>query len=274
MAQFEQTLRCGRGHSYDIAKEGYVNLLLANQKASGAPGDTKAMAISRRYFLEQGHYAPLSEAINTIVREQIAGNETTGIRILDAGCGEGYYGNRLQKALPPGAEAYGLDISKESIKLGASYYKQVSFVVASLHQTLPFAEASFEMILNIFAPRHPGEFARVLRLGGRVLVVVPAEGHLAALHDALGLAQIDGDKERRTTGDFAGALQVSRTETLRYKRVLPADDVQHLIQMTPTFWQLSEAGRTSAKTLGILEIEFAFTLLEFKHTSEPMSEIE
>jgi 23S rRNA (guanine745-N1)-methyltransferase len=268
-----QTLRCGRGHSYDIAKEGYVNLLLANQKASAAPGDTKAMAISRRCFLEQGHYAPLSEAINLIVREQIARNETKAIRILDAGCGEGYYGDRLQKNLPPGTAAYGLDISKESIKLGASHYKQISFVVASLHQNLPFIEASFEVILNIFAPRHPAEFARVLRPDGRVLVVVPAEGHLAALHDALGLAQIDGDKERRTTADFVGALEVSRTETLRYKRVLPAEDVRHLIQMTPTFWQLSEAGRTSAKTLGSLEIEFAFTLLELMHTSEPTLEI-
>ncbi len=256
--------RCSRGHSYDIAREGYVNLLLANQKASASPGDTKEMAASRRAFLDKGYYAPLSDRINFLIAEEVQGNEAAGMTILDAGCGEGYYLHRLMQALRHGKDGYGLDISKEAIKLAARY-KNACFVVASIHQPLPFASSSLDVVLNVFAPRNPAEFARVLRPGGRTLVVVPAEGHLAALHDALGLPRIDGDKERRAVADFDGALVPTRSETMRYRRALSSDDVLRLIQMTPTFWHLSEEARAGANDLPGLDIEFAFTLIVLRH---------
>ncbi len=259
--QTGRTLQCCRGHSYDIAKEGYVNLLLANQKASSAPGDTKEMAVSRRFFLDQGHYDPLSDQINAIL-----GGRADAV--LDAGCGEGYYLNRLKETLPLNADTYGLDISKEAIKLAAAQYKQINFLVASLHQSLPFADASFDIILNVFAPRNPAEFARVLRPGGRALVVVPAEGHLAALHQALGLAQIEDGKHLRTALDFEGALSVSHTAALRYQRLLRQEDLTHLIQMMPAVWHLSDESRANANALGSLEIEFAFTLIELHRAFE------
>jgi 23S rRNA (guanine745-N1)-methyltransferase len=250
--------RCGRGHSYDIAREGYVNLLLANQKASASPGDTKEMAASRRAFLSKGYYAPLSDGINFLIGEDIRKSVTLGARILDAGCGEGYYLHRLMQALPHGRNGYGLDISKEAIRLAAKY-KGACFLVASIHQPLPFASASLDVVLNVFAPRSPSEFARVLRPGGMLLVVVPAEGHLAALHDALRLPRIDGGKERRAIEDLGGAFAPSHSETLRYRRVLPPEDVVHLIQMTPTFWHLSDEAQAGMDDLPGLDIEFAFT---------------
>ncbi len=265
LARVETTLRCGRGHSYDIAKEGYVNLLLANQKASASPGDTKAMAASRRAFLDRGYYAPLSDRIVSLVGEEVRGNSTRGAGILDAGCGEGYYLHRLMQALPSGGDGYGLDISKEAVRLAARY-KSACFVVASIHQQLPFAASSLDVVLNVFAPRNPAEFARVLRHGGRALVVVPAAGHLAALHAALGLPRIDGDKERRAVGDFHEALVPSHSETLRYRRVVPLEDALHLIQMTPTFWHLSDEARAGVKDLPSLDIEFAFTLILLHRT--------
>lgn len=255
-------LRCGLGHSYDIAKEGYVNLLLANRKASQSPGDTKEMAASRRAFLDEGYFEPLSDRIVTLV-----GNETAVLGILDVGCGEGYYLNRLMDALNIGADGCGLDISKEAIKLAARH-KSLCFVVASVHQRLPFASASLDVVLNVFAPRNPVEFARVLRPGGMALVVVPAEGHLAALHDFLGLPHIDGDKERRATEEFHGALVAGWSETIRYRRVLPPEDVSHLIQMTPTFWHLSDEARAGMKSLPSLDIEFAFTLIVLRRAPE------
>lgn len=260
LARAGNALRCGAGHSYDIAKEGYINLLLANQKASGSPGDTKGMAASRRAFLDKGYYEPLSDRIVSLV-----GNETAGAGILDAGCGEGYYLSRLMGALPVGGDGYGLDISREAVRLAARR-KNLCFVVASVHQRLPFATASLDVVLNVFAPRNPAEFARVLRPGGAALVVIPAGGHLAALHDALGLPHIDGDKERRTAEDFQGALVPGDSETIRYSRVLPPEDVLHLIQMTPTFWRLSGEARAGMKTLPSLDIEFAFTLIILRHT--------
>lgn len=252
--------RCSRGHSYDIAKEGYVNLLLANQKASASPGDTKGMAASRRAFLDKGYYAPLSDRIVSLVGDDVRGSAAEDVGILDAGCGEGYSLNRLMEALPSRSDGFGLDISKEAVRLAAKD-KKACFLVASIHQRLPFASSSLDVVLNVFAPRNPAEFARVLRPGGLALVVVPAEGHLAALHDALGLPRIDGDKERRAIEDFDGTLAASHSETLRYRRVLPPEDVLHLIQMTPTFWHLSDEARASMDDLPGLDIEFAFTLV-------------
>lgn len=274
LARVETTLRCGRGHSYDIAKEGYVNLLLANQKASASPGDTKAMMTSRRAFLEQGHYAPLSDRINVLVSEYLGGNGTAGVGILDAGCGEGYYLHRLKSALPLGIECYGLDISKEAVKLAAARHKDSTLLVASVHRDLPFAPASFDVVLNVFAPRNPAEFARVLRPGGLALVVVPAEGHLAGLHEALGLPRIDGDKERRTTEDFEGALVPIHAETLRYRQVLPSEDMGHLIRMTPTGGHLSDEAWAGAMNLPSLNIEFAFTLIVLRRASDAAAENE
>ena len=262
LAQVGGAFRCGRGHSHDIAKEGYVNLLLANQKASGSPGDTKGMAASRRAFLDKGYYEPLSDRIVSL-----AGNETAGAGILDVGCGEGYYLRRLVESLPGGTDGYGLDISKESVRLAARH-KDCCFVVASVHQSLPFASDSLDVILNVFAPRNPAEFARLLRPGGLALVVVPAEGHLAALHDVLGLPHIDGDKDRRVAEDFQGALVPSHSETIRYTRALPPEDVLLLIQMTPTFWHLSDEARAGLKTLPGLDIEFAFTLIVLRRAPE------
>lgn len=268
MTRADHTLRCGRGHSYDIAKEGYINLLLANQKASSSPGDTKAMAASRRAFLGQGYYEPLSDTINTFACGHWPGNETADIRILDAGCGEGYYLHQLMEALPKCQAGYGLDISKEAVKLGAARYKAACFVVASIHQTLPFADASLDFIVNVFAPRNPIEFARVLRPGGRVIIVVPAEEHLAELHDALGLPRIDGGKERRAAEEFAQSLTVSHVEDLRYRRLLPPEDIFHLIRMTPTYWLLSSDAQAGIGRLPSLDIEFAFTLIVLEHASQ------
>jgi len=213
------------------------------------------MAASRRAFLNKGYYEPLSDRIVSLV-----GNEKAGAGILDAGCGEGYYLRRLVEALPVGSGGYGLDISKEAVRLAARN-KSACFVVASVHQDLPFAASSLDVILNVFAPRNPVEFARVLCPGGAALVVVPAAGHLAALHDVLGLPHIDGDKERRAIADFNGALAPSHSETLRYTRVLPPADVLDLIQMTPTFWHLSDEARAGLQSLPGLDIEFAFTLI-------------
>ena len=218
------------------------------------------MAASRRAFLGKGYYEPLSDRIVSL-----AGNETAGGGILDVGCGDGYYLRRLMDAQP--GHGYGLDISKEAVRLAARH-KDLCFVVGSVHQNLPFGPASLDVMLNVFAPRNPAEFARVLRPGGMALVVVPAEGHLAALHDVLGLPHIDGDKERRAVEEFRGALAPGYSETIRCRRVLPPEDVLHLIQMTPTFWHLSDGARAGLKTLPSLDIEFAFTLIVLRRAPE------
>ena len=258
-------MQCDRGHSFDIAAQGYVNLLLVNQKASLAPGDTKQMAVSRRTFLKGGYFAPLSERINNAVRADFHHDRTAPGAVLDAGCGEGYYLNSLIEVLPAGSDGYGIDISKEAIKLAASAHKNIRFAVASIHQELPFPSCSMSSLLNVFAPRNPTEFARVLRPGGSVITVVPAGGHLAELHRVLGIAPIEHGKDQRVIIDFDNIMTRSNLETLRYRRLVPSSDVLHLIQMTPTFWHLSDDAQAQLINLPAMEIEFAFTIVTLRH---------
>lgn len=225
------------------------------------------MVASRRAFLERGHYAPLSDRINLRVGIHVRGNETSNTEILDAGCGEGYYLHRLRKFLPPGSDCYGLDISKEAVKRAATKDQETGFVVASIHQSLPFAQASLDVVINVFAPRNPAEFGRVLKPDGLALVVVPGEGHLAELHDALGMPRINGDKERRAVEEFGGELVLSQADGLSYRRVVPPEDVLHLIRMTPTGGQLSDEAWAEALKLPRLEIGFSFALLALRHAS-------
>src|SRR5947199_1528396 len=126
LTQIDNTLTCTNSHTFDIAKEGYVNLLRKK-----LPGDTKEMLIARRNFLEQGYYQPLSDTINALVSTAL-GPETPSSTLLDAGCGEGYYLGRLQAHLAnqmSGTQCCytGLDISKEAIRMAAKKYKTAQF---------------------------------------------------------------------------------------------------------------------------------------------------
>lgn len=254
-------LTCAAGHGYDVAREGYVNLLLAHQKASDSPGDTRAMLLSRRAFLEDGHYAPLSDRINALAEG--AGGDTEGRcpRVLEAGCGEGYYLGRLARHLD--ADACGLDISREAVRLASARDKAGIYVAASALRALPFPDAAFDVLLTVFAPRNPPEFRRVLRPGGVWLAAVPADGHQAQLQAALGLAGIKDGKEDRFVDSLGGEFAPAATETLRYRRCLSAEAVRHLVQMTPAFWHLP-AARQAALSLPGMEVEFAFTLFALR----------
>src|ERR1700730_10081044 len=170
LRQVDGALVCANTHSFDIAREGYINLLL--QKRTG---DAKEMLRARRNFLERGFYAPLADAVNELVRTHLQ-DVPEPLHILDAGCGEGYYLDRLQNALAPLQSGYyiGLDVSKEAIRMAAKRYRQLLFVVADVKQRLVLADGVIHAILNIFAPRNQSEFARVTSANGILIVVISA----------------------------------------------------------------------------------------------------
>ncbi len=261
MARAGSTWMCAAGHCYDVAREGYVNLLLAHQKASDAPGDTRAMLLSRRAFLDGGHYAPLSDRINALAAEAVGGIEGQRPSVLEAGCGEGYYLGRMARHLD--AAGWGLDISREAVRLASARDKDSTYVAASALRALPFPDAAFDVLLTVFAPRNPTEFRRILRPGGVWLAVVPAEGHQAQLQEALGLAGLKGGKEEQFVDSLDGRFTLGASEALRYRRHLSAEAVRHLVQMTPTFWHLP-AARQAALPLPGMEVEFAFTLFALR----------
>lgn len=180
---------CANRHQFDRAKEGYVNLLPVQQKKSLDPGDSAEMIQARRSFLEAGFYQPLSDAVNQMLAAVL--KNTSSPTLLDIGCGEGYYSNRLQSFIatqhvvdlnaPVSAVClYGIDISKAAIKAAAKKYRQLQFAVASSYH-LPFADQSFQALLRIYAPSQSSELARVCQAKGWLCTVTPAPQHLIEL---------------------------------------------------------------------------------------------
>ena len=173
--------RCSAGHGFDVAREGYVNLLPANRRHSRTPGDDKEMASARSRFLEGGWYGPLRDALCKLV-ERYAPPKTV---LLDAGCGEGWYTGALAEAVAKnGGRTAGLDLSKPSVRRAARRCPAGEFAVGTVYH-LPVADASVDVLVDCFSPLAVEEFARVLKPGGTFLYVVPGPRHLWELKEIL-----------------------------------------------------------------------------------------
>ncbi|MFT5484138.1 MAG: 23S rRNA (guanine745-N1)-methyltransferase [Halieaceae bacterium] len=168
----EISLICPDGHSYDLAREGYVNLLQANRKNSPLPGDSKEMIAARRRVHNTGLYQPLALAI----QEQLTFLTNPSPRILDLGCGEGHYCGSIQQALPA-ASVFGVDISKAAVKLAAKSCPKGSFAVSSVFD-VPLPDSSVDLVTSVFAPVDGRELSRLLKPEGLYLKVTPAPRHL------------------------------------------------------------------------------------------------
>lgn len=262
LRQVGAALMCANTHSFDIAREGYVNLLL--QKRSG---DAKEMLRARRNFLERGFYAPLSDAVNELVHTYLL-DVSKPLHILDAGCGEGYYLDRLQNALAPLQNGcyIGLDVSKEAIRMAAKRYRQLLFVVADVKQRLVLADGVIHAILNIFAPRNAGEFARVTIAGGILIVVIPSPEHLLRLRTALGLLGMEEQKQQHVKEQFAGAFELVESSSIAYSMHLNKEEIEQVVMMTPNYWHLSDEMRDAMQKMEEIETEAAFTALVFRRT--------
>ncbi len=263
LTQIDNTLTCTNFHTFDIAKEGYVNLLRKK-----LPGDTKEMLIARRNFLEQGYYQPLSDTINVLVSTAL-GSETPSFTVLDAGCGEGYYLGRLQAHLAnqmSGTQCCytGLDISKEAIRMAAKKYKTAQFVVANLKERLVFVDSAFDVLLNIFAPRNVGEFARVLVPGGIAIVAIPAPTHLSQLRSTFHLLNIEENKQQHVIEQFAGRFELVDARTIAYTVRLGRAAMMQAILMTPNYWHMPDEMREATAGIEEMETEVGFVCMVFR----------
>jgi 23S rRNA (guanine745-N1)-methyltransferase len=185
----ERRLLCPRGHSFDVARSGYINLLQPQDRRSKQPGDTPAALQARRRLHELGATAPILHAI----AEAIAASP--GDIVLDAGCGEGFYLGTL--ARHTGFSAHGVDISVPSIDAAARRYPECEWIVANADRFVPYADRSFSIVLSITARMNATEFRRVLRDDGRLLVALPAPG------DLIELRGVGRDRVDRTVETFA-----------------------------------------------------------------------
>ena len=233
---------CPSGHSFDIARQGYVNLLTVQQKHSLNPGDTREQVLSRRAFLEAGCYAPIADTLIETARELGLSGP-----ILDVGCGEGYYSAKLAKAL--GAELTGLDISKEAVRCAAAKYKGPAWMVATAAH-IPVMSGSARLLTSLFALTLPEEFARVLSKDGYYFQVLAAQDHLLGLKSII-YPELKY-KEKDSTPVLPGFTLV-KTVPIRFTFTVTGSQVQNLFSMTPHVFRIGKAGaealrRTEALT--------------------------
>lgn len=268
------TLRCPNGHAYDVAREGYVNLLAGRRGArrSEQGGDTRAMLAARRRFLERGYYDPVAETIGNLVAGHIGMLPPVGVAgrlVLDLGCGEGYYLGKVREALSAAGKCEviqfgGLDLSKEAARLAARRHPACAFAVADLNHRLPVVDAAGDVLLNVFAPRNPAEFRRIIAPEGLLVVVIPGADHLRELRDTLGLLAIEEEKERRVVERFAGLFAPLPPRTLDYRLDLAREDVHDLVLMTPNAWHLTPEARAAVGALDGARTHAAFRILPFR----------
>lgn len=264
----ERTLICPRGHSFDLARTGYVNFMKTKH-----PGDTREMLDSRRRFLDRGHYDRIGQHVSECAASHLDLILTTDHsetrNLVDAGCGEGHYLGMVQSLLRSrghGEVAYlGIDSSRDACRLAAQRYQNAHFAVSDLKDFIPVADGSIHLLLDIFAPRSPTEFQRVLAPDGLVIVVIPQPHHLAELLSSFPLIGIEGNKAEHVVTRFEPLLQLVERAPIEYQRSLPPEDVVDLVGMSPSHRHLTAP---LPIPLGPLTVTIAVEVLTFRSESK------
>lgn len=247
-------LQCANNHSYDIAKEGYVNLLLAQNKRSKQPGDDATMMACRQAFLNLGHYAFMATAIAEALRPL---NPT---RLLDIGCGEGYYGQQLNQHL--GVSITGIDIAKTGVRLAAKRHCYSQLAVASAFD-LPLQSASMDAAISVFAPIGEAEAARVLKPNGVLVAVGPAPQHLRGLAEHV-YQQFKPHNSGFHHLDSHPLFTLLSQQTLEHKVTLQGSEIYNLLTMTPYYWSATAAQQQALRQLPSLSTPLAFELKVYR----------
>ncbi|MDN3697918.1 MULTISPECIES: 23S rRNA (guanine(745)-N(1))-methyltransferase [Vibrio] len=259
LSQVDKTFKCVKNHQFDLAKEGYVNLMPAHHKHSKNPGDNKEMMQARRRFLEGNHYDPMRQEVARLCQSYLA---DTNHQLLDIGCGEGYYTDQIERSITaqsPNARVFGLDISKVAIRYAAKRYTNCHFSVASSHR-LPFADHSLDAILRIYAPCKADELVRCVSDHGVVITVTPAGRHLYQLRERI----YDGVKLHSEEAEEIEGFALEHQQKLNYMMDLPGQEAFDLLQMTPFAWKASDELRQELKSASLFQCEADFMLRVYR----------
>lgn len=250
----EGSYSCPAGHRFDCAKSGYVNLLRPDRKHAKLPGDNKQMVRARREFLERGYYSPLADALAAMMNNALPARA----RILDAGCGEGYYTDRVARTLPK-ASILGVDISKFAVDYAARQNKHIGYGVGSIFH-LPIGSGSCDGMMTLFAPYCGEEFRRVLKPSGKLFLVIPGARHLLGLKNILYDVPYENEVKDYALEGFA----LETKETVEAEITLTCSaDIQNLFTMTPYYYKTPAEGAARLQALDTLDTPISFEILQY-----------
>jgi 23S rRNA (guanine745-N1)-methyltransferase len=229
------SLICSRGHTMNIARQGYVSLL--GRDSGTHTADSAEMVAARDRFLATGHFQPLIDALveaaHGVAREQ-------GGAVVDLGCGTGQYLAAVLDALPERI-GIGVDNSKFAARRAAKSHPRASAIVADIWDEIPIRDGAASLMLNVFSPRNGEEMARILAPGGKLVTVTPQPGHLAELIERFEMIAVDPDKEERVERSLGPLAERMESHELQWTMRLTPDSVRDLVEMGPSAGRMDEA---------------------------------
>lgn len=243
----DKVCRCTNNHCYDVARQGYVNLLPVQNKKSLNPGDNKEMLTARRSFLETDIYMPICSSVTSNAKRML--ENINKPKILDIGCGEGYYTKKIADCFN-NCSCAGVDISKHGVRMACSRSKDINWIVATA-SVLPVASNEIDLITAIFSLLAENEFLRVLKKGGCVIEITAGNNHLIELKEII--YETVFEQHKAPSEVCAGFKEISR-EKESFKFTLSNKQLQELLRMTPHFWRIHKERREELEQISSLDL--------------------
>lgn len=251
--------KCENNHCFDKSKFGYVNLLRSNQSSAKRHGDDRMMVRARRDFLDKGYYAFLKDRICGICNEILPATSL----ILDAGCGECYYSSAVEETLTESGKntaVFGVDISKDALEFASKRRSGVTTAVASVFN-MPFADETFDSVLNVFSPEAFEEFRRLLKKGGFLIRVIPLEKHLLELKEFIyETAYLNEVAEK----EIDGFELVEEIELVKKLDISTNEDINNLFKMTPYYYKTGRDDQLKIQSVESLNLTAQFCIRVYR----------
>ena len=248
--------KCENNHCYDLSKTKYINLLLNPDKATNNPGDSKESLIARKAYLNQGYYNVISDTVNNYIKE----HSTGPLQILDLGCGEGYYTQRMKKELNNDENTYyGLDISKEAINMATKYTKDIYWIVGN-SKNVPVLDHSIDIITALFTVVNIDELRRCLKDNGYIIHVTANPKHLIEIKELIyDEIKIKSDEHIRLPFHVRESFDLVKKVSIENR-----EDALNLLKMTPHYYHIKKERRSVLDTLQSMDItiDVKFTIYE------------
>ena len=260
--QKDRTLVCPNGHAFDMAKQGYVNLLRPGKGGSVRHGDDKLMVRARTAFLDAGFYDALRDAVT----KEVLAHAQKDVTLLDAGCGEGFYTAHIRQALLDAEKEpsiYGIDVSRDAVHACAVRDRGIRLAVASIFD-LPKENESVDILINLFAPYDAAEFSRVLKEGGTLIRVFPRERHLWELKCAVYDTPYENEID---TLALEGFTLVNETPVTFDLHLAKTEEIDALFKMTPYYYKTSREDQKKLENLQSLDTHGEFLIVTYKKAS-------